>query len=204
MQNKLQELTDKLYEQGLSKGKQEAQELMQKAQADSKTIIEQAELQAKQILEEAKKQAGEIISKTEADVRMATKQSILAIRQEVEKSINLKLTADNTKNALMDINLVTDIIKTIAASYNPEGSEPTSLELLLPQAIKDDFNSKYENSLRQELTNGLNISFSKSIGTGFKIGPSKEGYLISFTDEDFINIFAEYLRPQTKNLLFEK
>jgi hypothetical protein len=51
-------------------------------------------------------------------------------------------------------------------------------------------------------TAGIEVQFSKNVAGGFKIGPKGEGYMISFTDKDFENIMAEYLRPKTKELLF--
>jgi V/A-type H+-transporting ATPase subunit E len=39
MQDKLQELTDRLYNEGLSKGKQDGEELLQKAQAEADRIV---------------------------------------------------------------------------------------------------------------------------------------------------------------------
>ena len=43
MQNKLQELTDKLYQEGLSKGKQEGENLVAQAKAEAEKIIRGAE-----------------------------------------------------------------------------------------------------------------------------------------------------------------
>ena len=39
MQNKLQELTDKLYNEGLSKGKEEGEALLAKAKAEAAEIV---------------------------------------------------------------------------------------------------------------------------------------------------------------------
>ena len=43
MQNKLQELTDKLYNEGLSKGKQEGEELLAKAKAQVDDMLARAQ-----------------------------------------------------------------------------------------------------------------------------------------------------------------
>ena len=43
MQNKLQELTDKLYNEGLSKGRQEGEEILAKAKAEAEAIIAKAD-----------------------------------------------------------------------------------------------------------------------------------------------------------------
>ena len=46
MQNKLQELTDKLYKEGLSKGKQEGEEILAKAKVQADEIVAKAKAEA--------------------------------------------------------------------------------------------------------------------------------------------------------------
>ena len=53
MQNKLQELTEKLYNEGLSKGKQDAEELKANAKAQAAEIVKRANEEAAQILKNA-------------------------------------------------------------------------------------------------------------------------------------------------------
>ena len=48
MENKLQALTDKLYQDGLSKGKEEGERLLQDAKAQASRIVESAQEQAKE------------------------------------------------------------------------------------------------------------------------------------------------------------
>ena len=53
MENKLQELTDKLYKEGLSKGKEEGEAILAKANEKATQIIEDARKQAAAILKAA-------------------------------------------------------------------------------------------------------------------------------------------------------
>ena len=55
MQNKLQELTDKLYNEGLSKGKKEAEDLKAAAVKESDRIIADARKEAEKIVADARK-----------------------------------------------------------------------------------------------------------------------------------------------------
>ena len=55
MENKIQELTDKIYREGVEKGNAEAQRLVGAAQDEAKKIIADAQAQAEVILAEAKK-----------------------------------------------------------------------------------------------------------------------------------------------------
>ena len=60
MENKLQALTDKLYQDGLSKGKEEGERLLQEAKAQASRIVESAQEQAKEIVEKARKEAEDL------------------------------------------------------------------------------------------------------------------------------------------------
>ena len=53
--DKLQELTQKLYDEGLAKGKQDGEALLQKAQAEAEGIVKQAKEEAEALLAKARK-----------------------------------------------------------------------------------------------------------------------------------------------------
>ena len=55
MQNKLQEMTDKLYNEGLSKGKQEGEEILARSRKEAEEIIAQAKKQAEEMRSALKK-----------------------------------------------------------------------------------------------------------------------------------------------------
>ena len=67
---------------------------------------------------------------------------------------------------------------------------------------KDELDSFAKEALAKICNAGVDVQFSKGVQGGFKIAPKGEGYMLSFTDKDFENIIAEYLRPKTKSLLF--
>ena len=72
MSNKLQELTDRLYSEGLSKGKEQGELLVSEARSEAEKIIAQAKAQAEQIVQQAEKQAADLKAKAQSDVRMAS------------------------------------------------------------------------------------------------------------------------------------
>ena len=74
MENKLQKLTEKLYNEGLSKGKQEADKVLEQAQIEAKECIEKATLQAQQIIEDARRQADELKKNTATEIALAARQ----------------------------------------------------------------------------------------------------------------------------------
>jgi len=200
MQNKLQELTDKLYNEGLSKGKQEGEELLAKAKAQAEEMIAKAQTEAAQILAAAQKQAEEVKTKTASDVRMAASQSIAATKKDIETLIVGKMTDDAVKKALSTPDFIKEIIKAVAEKFTTEG--PVELSLILPETLKKDLEPFVTKELAAILNAGVEASFSKKVSGGFKIGPKEGSYFISFTEDTFNQLISEYLRPTTKKLLF--
>lgn len=106
MENKLQELTDKLYNEGLSKGKQEAEALKAAAAQEYERIISDARKEADRILEAARKEADDLRTRVEGDIRMASSQTIAAVRQQIENIIITKATSGAVRHNLEDTGLI--------------------------------------------------------------------------------------------------
>ena len=200
MQNKLQELTEKLYAEGLSKGKQEGEEILAKAQVQAEEIVAKAHAEAAAIVAAAKKDAEDLKTKVESDVKMAANQSVAATKKDIETLVVAKMTEAEVKNALTSADFVKEVILAVAKGFNTE--EPVDLEVVLPEALKKDLEGFVAKELANALKGNVEASFSKKVAGGFTIGPKDGGYFISFTDETFNALISEYLRPATKKLLF--
>ena len=200
MQNKLQELTDKLYKEGLSKGKQEGEEILAKAKVQADEIVAKAQAEAAAIIAAANKEAEDLKTKVNGDLKMAASQSVAATKQDIETLIVAKMTETEVKKALTSAEFVKEVILAVAKGFNTE--EPTDLELVLPESLKAELEPFVKNEMTKVLNAGVQASFTKKVAGGFTIGPKNGGYFISFTEETFNALISEYLRPATKKILF--
>ena len=200
MQNKLQELTDKLYNEGLSKGKQEGEELLAKAKVQVEEMISKAQAEAAQIVAAAQKQADEIRTKVASDIKMASTQSLAATKKDIETLVVGKMTDEPIKKALSSAEFVKELIKTVAEKFTTDG--PVDLALVLPESFQKELEPFVQNELAKTLKAGVSASFSKKVSGGFQIGPKDGGWFVSFTEETFNELVSEYLRPATKKILF--
>ena len=200
MQNKLQELTDKLYNEGLSKGKQEGEELLAKAKVQADELVAKAQAEAAQIVAAAQKQAEELKTKTASDLKMAASQSIAATKKDIETLIVGKMTDDAVKKTLSSPDFIKEMIKTVAEKFTTDG--PVDLNIILPESLKSDLEPFVATELAKILGAGVEASFSKKVSGGFQIGPKDGGWFVSFTEETFNQLISEYLRPATKKILF--
>ncbi len=199
--DKLQELTDKLYKEGLSKGQQEGEELLKKAQSQAEEIVAKAKKEAEAIIAAAKKDAENLKTKTANDVKMAASQSISATKQDIENLIVTKMTDEPVKKALSSADYIKEIITSVAKGFT--AGEPVDIALVLPESQKKELEPFIKKELASILKGQVSASFSKKISGGFTIGPKDGGYFISFTDETFKELISEYLRPATKKLLYD-
>lgn len=200
MQNKLQELTDKLYNEGLSKGREEGEALLAKAKSQAADIVAEAEKKAAEIMTKAEKEAEAYKVKVAGDLKMAASQSVQSTRKDIEDLVVFKMTGSATEKALSDEAFVKEVIKAVAEKFNAETA--MDLNLVLPETLKSSLEPFVKNELSTILKGQVNASFSKKIAGGFTIGPKDGSYFISLTDETFKELISEYLRPATRKLLF--
>lgn len=200
MQNKLQELTDKLYNEGLSKGREEGEALLAKAKSQAADIVAEAEKKAAEIMTKAEKEAETYKVKVAGELKMAASQSVQATRKDIEDLVVFKMTGAATEKALSDEAFVKEVIKAVAEKFNAETA--MDLNLVLPETLKSSLEPFVKNELSTILKGQVNASFSKKIAGGFTIGPKDGSYFISLTDETFKELISEYLRPATRKLLF--
>lgn len=196
MQNKLQELTEQLYNEGLSKGRQEGDRYLEEAKANAAGIIAEAESKAAAIVSKAEKDASDLKSKAEADIRMASSQALQATRKDIENLIVAKVAS---QNATSDPEFLKKIIMAVAERFSAESGD---LSLVLPESLKAELEPWIEGKLSKVLASPVEARFSKKLSGGFTISPKDGSYYISFTDKTFDELIAEYLRPVTRKLLF--
>ena len=200
MENKLQELTDKLYKEGLSKGKEEGEAILAKANEKAAEIVEDAKKQAESILRKAQKDAEDYKTKVEGDVKMAAVQSLQATRKDIENLMVGKMTDKQVDSALSSADFVKEVIKAVAGKFNAE--EAVDLNLVLPESLKKELEPFVGGELASILKGGVTAEFSKKVDGGFTIGPKDGSYFISLTDETFKSLIGDYLRPATRKILF--
>lgn len=200
MQNKLQELTDKLYQDGLAKGKEEGDKYLADARAEAEKIVAEAKAQAAKIVAKAEKDAADLAAKADSDIKMASAQALQATRKDIENILTDSVVKAGTAKALSDVDFLKEIILAVAKNFSAQ--ESADLEVVLPESLRKELGPWVEASLAKTLKGGVKASFSKKVAGGFTIGPADGGWFVSLTDETFTALIGEYLRPITKKLLF--
>jgi V/A-type H+-transporting ATPase subunit E len=202
MENKLQELTQKLYTTGVEKAKNEAEIIIAEAQKKADKIIADANEQATSIIGNAKTESAEFKSKIESELKLSSKQVITSVKNQITNLITQDLLSKDIEKSLGDNDFIKTIIELMVKKWQPDDTESTNLQVILPQQEKDNFNKYIKEKISHLMKKGLDVNFEDSFKSGFKIAPKDNSYIINFTDEDFDNFFKSYLRAKTANLLY--
>ncbi len=204
MENKLQELTRKLYDEGLEKGRADADKLVADAKAEAARLVAEAKAEAESIVKAAEAKAEDLRKNSMAEISLAGKQAVAKLKEQVAEMIIAKSTVEGVKAANLDAEFVKKMLVEVAHNWNGASSESVSLEALLPESKKAEFDAAMEKSAKELLAAGVEVGYSKNVKSGFKVGAKNGGYYISFSDEDFNALLGEYLRDKVAALIFGK
>ena len=202
MENKLQELTKKLYDEGLSKGRQDGEAMLADAREQAKRIVADALAEAGQIKREAETRAEDLRKNALTELNLAGKQVIGRLKEAIGAMVVARSTGESVAQAAMDPAFVREVLVAVAKNWQGAAEERVTLKALLPEAMKTKLDKAFEDSVCGSLDGGLDIAFSDGVKSGFRIGPKDGGYYISFTDESFDALLGEYLRPKVNEVLY--
>lgn len=196
MNDKLQELTDKIYLEGVEKGKNEAKEIVSKASEDAEKIIAKAKADAEKILADAEKQAKELEKNTKSELKLYTDQSLNALKSEITNIISEKVASIAVNSALNDKQFMQSIISDIASKWISNGE--VVIETKDVKSLEDYFMA----NAKELLNKGVTIKEVKGLKTDFTISPVNNGYKVAFGENEFIEYFKDFLRPKLVDMLF--
>ncbi len=198
MSDQLQNLLTKVYDEGVAKASAEAEKILEKAKADAKKLIDDAQAKAEKEIADAKKQAQELKKNTEGDLKMAGNHSISVLKQKITDLVLNVAIDESSQASFTDVEFVKSLIKEALVSW-----KEADAGINISEGLKDKLDQAFLASLKTNFEGKLKIDFSPQIKAGFTISPIEGGYKISFTDEDFAQLFKNYLRPRTAKILFE-
>lgn len=198
MNTRLQDLTEKLYREGVSKGQEDAARTLESAKEEAGQILEDARQEAAKIVEAAEEQAKRLISNAESERKMKFDQAKSALRQELESFISGTLATEAVAPVMADKDFMSKVIADSIATWIKNENVSVFVNSEQAEALKKYFASQAKDLLDA----GVELQTIHGVKAGFKIGPADGSYQVSFTEADFIAYIKSFLRPQMEELLF--
>lgn len=196
--NNLEKLTDQIYQEGIEKAEKQSKKMIQEAEAEKAVILNNAKAEAESILEEARREAKRLQHSVESELNLKAKQFISDLKSRIEGLLSKKIIETTTKEALADVSFMQSAISDVLKSWK----DTNDLELILPKGLEAKLNGAFARRIK-EVTPNMTITFESTLNGGFRIAKKADNYQISFSDDDFIEIFRTYLSEQTNKVLFK-
>ncbi len=196
MNKKLQELTDKIYLEGVEKGNAEAKAIVEKAENDAAAIIEKAQAEAARVIAQAEAKAAELSKNTQSELKLFAQQSVNALKTEITNLINGAIISDSVKAATSDKAFMQKAILSLVQDWAK--NQEVVIEAKDSKALTEYFAANAKDLLNK----GITIKEANNIKADFTIVPQKDGYKITFGDAELLAYFKEFLRPKLVEMLF--
>ena len=196
MENKIQALTDKIYREGVEKGNVEAKQIVAKAQEEAKQIVENAHKEAEAILAAARKSADEMADNTKSELKLFAAQAVNALKSEVASVVTKKLVTADVKAFASNKDYLQAFIVALATKWSAD--EPIVISTADAEGLKQYFAAK----AKQLLDGKVEITQVNGMKALFTVAPADGSYKVTFGEEEFMNYFKEFLRPQLVDMLF--
>ena len=202
MSTSLDQLTKKLYDEGVGKANAEAEVIIAEAQKKAEQLVAEAKAEAQKISEKSVADAESLKKKSESEIAMAVKNAETTLKQAITNMLADSVAAKMSAAALSDKKYVQELIIAMVNKWNvADGS--LDLAVALSEEQKAEFAKYVAANYKELLDKGLEVKVG-NMSSGFSVGPKDGSYQIAFTEELFNAFFSQYLRGITKELLYSK
>ena len=196
MENKIQELTDKIYREGVEKGNEEAQRLIANAQEEAKKIIDDAHKQADSIVASSQKSATELTDNTKSELKLFAGQAVNALKSEIATLLTDKVVTSSVSEFIKNKDFFNAFVVELAKKWSANEA------IVISTNDAEELKQYFTLHAKGLLDKGVTIDQVNGIKTLFSISPADGSYKINFGEEEFLNYFKAFLRPQLVNMLF--
>lgn len=196
MENRIQELTDKLLKDGVEKGKLEAEKIIADANAKAAEIIAAANAKAAEIESDSKKNVQSLENNTKAEIRMYATQALEALKSEIANVIGDKIVKQTASELTNDKAFMNEFMFKLAEKWGAQE------DLVISTEDAAALTAVFAKKAASLLAKGVKIEQVNGQKTQFTIEPADGSYKVNFGNAEFESYFKNFLRPQLVEMIF--
>ena len=196
MNNKIQELTDIIYNEGVAKGQAQADQIIAQANDQAAKIVADAQKQADSLLAAARKEAADNAENVQKELRLHAAQAVDALKSEIATVVTDKIVQDSVKGFTADQKSFNEFMLRIAQEWGK--NQQIEIKAQDADALTRYFNA----NAKALLDKGVKITQVNGQPAEFSIQPADGSYKVNFGTDEFMNWFKSMLRPQLAQTLF--
>lgn len=196
MDSKIQELTEKVYKEGVERGQVEAERIINEATARATELEAKAKAEAAEIVRQAQRSAEELRHNTQNELRLYANQLIESLRARITERLTGDIVTDNVRAVVTDPDFMKRLILELIQRFDVD----RGVEILSPQA--ETLRAYFAANAKALLERGVHITDVSGHPTDVTLRPVDGSFKIQIGEEELIELFKSFLRPQLSQQLF--
>ncbi len=188
----VEQLIAQLRDEGVSKGRAEAERLVAEAQSKAVALIASAEKDASDILASTRKQADDLRRAVEEELREGARDLVLELKNRLTERFRQNL-QQMVSDRLADPQFLESLILSIAGDIrNTSRLDDAERLALILAGERSDF---VAGLTTQMLRAGVTLSTNNNINSGLMISVPESGVEISLTEEALVSLLSRFIQP---------
>ena len=197
MEVQVQELIDKIKNDGVKTANNEASRIKAEAETEARRIVESAKKEAADIISHSKREAEQAEKAGTAALQQASRNLILAFRDEIQALL------DKIVNEKVSGNYGEDVIKSALPEILKNWTASDNLSVILPENSLAQIQGFFADKLKNELGKGVELKSNRKLSGGFHITSKDGSVYYDFSSEAVAGLLSSYLNPKLTGLLTE-
>ncbi len=212
----VEELIERLREQGVGAGQQQAEKIISDAEKQAAWLVTEAKQAAAELLSDTEKEINARRSASEDALKLATRDALLKLRdsllssfgEQVQRVVGEKMAQEAFLERLIlqlagkigeQLELESKQALTLFLPNSPVGVDDLKNN---PEALKAGTLTHFTAAIAAEmLRDGVNIQIDNDMSGGLSVRLADEGMVVDFTEETISALLLEHLQPRFRTLL---
>ena len=196
MDNKIEQLTQKLLTEGVEKGKAEAEKIIASANDKAAQIIAEAQAKAEEIEAAAKKNAAGVEANTKNEIRMFAAQALNALKVEIANVVCDRTVKAAVEEAVGNKDFMNEFMLKMAEKWG------AGEDMVISAADAASLKALFAKTAKALLDGGITIQQVNGQKAVFTVEPKDGSYKVNFGEAEFEEYFKGFLRPQLVEMIF--
>lgn len=205
LKGELAELIGALKDEGVKKGKDEAERIVAHAKSEATKVLEQAHREADKLIGEAKGKAAATMKNLDQQMSLALRDLLLKAKDELTELVALKPIRNSTDKALSDPDFIKKLIFEIISKYvnsrTIQGARE-ELHIVIPEEMKGDFVKEWIAMMRKELDLSATLHADRGL-RGFKLFTEQGGGELIVDTNSMMEVMRPFVSERFHRILDE-
>ncbi|MEX2443074.1 MAG: V-type ATP synthase subunit E family protein [Alkalispirochaeta sp.] len=197
METQLQDIIDKIHDEGVKEAEQRARKIVESAEKQAREKVDHARSEADEIIKEAKEEAAKHTAAGEAALKQASRDLLLSVRKQLtslfetvqEQAVGDALTPERMASIIADM----------VQAWSTSGSD--QFEVLVNEQDREGLETALRSALAEKLKKGVDVRPVRGITAGFRVGTQDGSAYYDFTDETLAELLSAFLNPRLAELM---